>query len=236
MGWLGGKGRPGWVKAPPTIELEIRGVWQEDELPDEIKLAPGHATFTLGTESQEWVDSMEEIVDGGDAVYGRPKPASSPTHKSLTTPPPPQPLPPPAAPTYSLPYHPQSNRTTIWPDRPRVQMPDIYGSSAPPSMPPSHPRAPRDLMPDIEAAPPPLPAGPSSTPHAGMPDIGDASPSPARVRTLPRRILVPEIGVDVARADSNQAGCQKPAMPDIGGDDEDTSETKRGRRSMPDIG
>src|SRR5947209_14622097 len=101
--------RSGWVKAPPVVEAEIRAVWQEDELPDEITKAPGYHPFTLGIEAQEWVDSMTEVVDGGKGVYGRPAPVAPPQHRQLATPPPTGSGPPPVVgqPTVSpTPYRP----------------------------------------------------------------------------------------------------------------------------------
>jgi hypothetical protein len=75
-----------WVRAPKPIEADIRAVWQEDELPDEMKHAPGHRPFTLGLEAQAWVDSMEEIRDARDAIYARPKDVSPKQHRVLTSP------------------------------------------------------------------------------------------------------------------------------------------------------
>src|ERR1700688_1856405 len=91
--------RRGWAKAPPIVEAEIRAVWQEDELPDEITKAPGFRPFTLGLDSQEWVDSMAEVVDGGNGVYGRPKTVIPTQHRELATPPPPSLAPAPQPPS-----------------------------------------------------------------------------------------------------------------------------------------
>src|SRR5436309_1730541 len=85
--------RQGWVKAPSVIGSEIRAVWQEDEMPQEITGSPGYVPFTLGSDSQAWVDSMAEVVDGGDAVFGRPRPAVPPVRRQLATPTPPPPAP-----------------------------------------------------------------------------------------------------------------------------------------------
>src|SRR5947209_2073536 len=185
--------RPGWVKAPSLVEVEIRAVWQEDELPEEITRAPGHHPFTLGLEAQEWVDSMAEVVDGGNGVYGRPKPVMPVQHRQLATPPPPVVTRPPADPSPSLP---PTNYPPPPRPKPRIVMPDIEEAS------PQPPPAPHVHMPDIEAAaPPPNPkvrmpeidgtSSPSGS-HAVMPEIEDAPRS--RQRTLPRRILMPEVG------------------------------------------
>lgn len=190
-----GKAPAGWVVAPAEVELEIRGVWQEDEMPDEIKQTPGYSPFTLGTEAQAWVDSMVDITDGGDAVFGRPRPAAPPTpHRSLTAQPPPVAVPPSSpAPTAS----PASQTLRRPPPAPPY-----------PQLPPPSP--PRVLMPDIDDVPPP-PAS-SSTPRPVMPDIDSASP-PARQRTLPRRVLMPEIDGD---DEQSKPKPPRPLMPDIG--------------------
>lgn len=181
MGWLGGKGpsgRPGWVTAPREVELEIRTVWQEDELPPEITEAPGYRPFTLGAEAQAWVDSMAEVVDGGDAVYGRPAPLVPPSRRSLATHP--APAPPPApAPAPAASFKPV-------PARPPV------------------------LMPDIEGGPP-------------------RTPAPLPVRTLPKRIVMPDIGAAV----EPRPAPSHPAMPEIGGEEDDRKEPPP---VMPEIG
>jgi len=160
MRWLGGKEeRPGWVRAPSEVELEIRTVWQEDEMPEEIKAGPGYQPFTLGSDAQAWVDSMIEIADGGSAVYGRPKPVATAARRQLSTPPP------------SLPPA----------TRPRIPAP-----TDPQPSPASRIGAPRLLMPEIDEAP-------------------RSSP----VRTLPRRVLMPDIG------EEELPQPKPPVMPDI---------------------
>jgi hypothetical protein len=201
MGWLGRKERAGWVKAPPAVELEIRSVWQEDEMPDEIKNAPGYRPFTLGLDAQGWVDSMVEIVDGGDAVYGRPRPITPQQHQPLTSP---TPLPPLPAPT---PFQPSQPPPV--PSAPRVLVPDIDDAPLPPAQPPAPP-GPRVLMPDVDVGPPP----------------------PARPRTLPRRVLMPDVGEDMERPEPKPP---RPLMPDVG-DDEEGPKPKPPRPLMPDIG
>src|SRR5947209_12783703 len=138
--------RAGWVKAPSVVEAEIRAVWQEDELPDEITQAPGHHPFTLGLDAQEWVDSMAEVVDGGNGVYGRPKPVVPVQHRQLATPPPPAPSPPPVTRPPTVP--PVSYRASP-PPKPRILMPDIDDAPLPP------PPEPRVLMPEVAKASPP---------------------------------------------------------------------------------
>ncbi len=189
------KAPAGWVVAPPEVELEIRGVWQEDEMPDEIKQTPGYSPFTLGAEAQAWVDSMADITDGGDAVFGRPRPAAPPTlHHSLTAQLPPVAVPPSPAATSS----PASQTVRRPPPAP----------PSPHSPPPSPPRV---LMPDINDVPPP-PASSSTPPRPVMPDIDSASP-PARKRTLPHRVLMPEIDGDDEQPKPKPP---RPVMPDIG--------------------
>lgn len=204
--------RRGWAKAPPVVEAEIRTVWQEDEMPAEITKAPGYRPFTLGTEAQEWVDSMAEVVDGGKAVYGRPKSVTPTQHRQLAT----SPTPPPAAP-------PRSSQPTFQranppqplppgpPPKPRVVMPDIEEAPAPPKprvlMPEtgeqSPPAARRVLMPEAGESPP------ATSQRVLMPDIDDSAP--ARPRTLPRRILMPDIGDEPTPPTK-----KPPAMPEIG--------------------
>jgi hypothetical protein len=259
MAWGKKTGRPGWVQAPPLIELEIRGVWQEDELPDEITQSPAHHAFTLGSESQDWVDSMEEIVDGGDAVYGRSKTVSPRAHPLLATPPPPAPQASPAraGPTYVWPSAQGPDQRRAPPARPRVLMPDIDAGAAPVKPPPA-PRAPRDLMPDIDTGPAavnpspptraprdlmpdidagaaPNPARSSSGPRTAMPDIGGESAPVPRARTLPRRVLVPDIGGE-EKPSQTQASGPGPNMPDIGADEKQEEAENRPKGSMPDIG
>lgn len=198
--------RSGWAKAPPIVEAEIRAVWQEDELPDEITQAPGFRPFTLGLDSQEWVDSMAEVVDGGNGVYGRPKPVAAPVHRQLATPPPPAPAPrvdsrpnlP--APRYSPPPSP----------RPRILMPEIDDTPTPvkphPVMPEIDGATPaklRTVMPEVDAA------SSSPRPHVLMPEIDDAAPPP--VRTLPKRVVMPDIG-----GEEKPRGQPPPSMPEIG--------------------
>src|SRR5437660_591575 len=162
--------RLGWVKAPPVVEAEIRAVWQEDELPDEITKAPGFRPFTLGLDSQEWVDSMAEVVDGGNGVYGRPKPVVAPQHRELTTPPPPLAPAPraPSPPRYpSISYQPAPSP----PPKPRILMPDIEESSPAPK--------PHDTMPEIDRK------APHAKPRPVMPEIDEAPPAPAPRPVMP---------------------------------------------------
>jgi hypothetical protein len=217
--------RPGWVKAPSLVEVEIRAVWQEDELPEEITQAPGHHPFTLSLEAQEWVDSMAEVVDGGNGVYGRPKPVIPVQRRQLaTSPPPPVATRPPAVPPPSFP---PANYRSPPPSKPRVLMPDIDEASPKPAP------APHVQMPEIETvAPPPkrksyMPeideTSPQPSSHVLMPEIDETPPPPGpratmpeiddsptlHRRTLPRRVLMPEVGEE-------QPSRQPPSMPEIG--------------------
>jgi len=158
MRWLGGKEeRPGWVKAPSGVELEIRTVWQEDEMPEEVKAGPGYQPFTLGSDAQAWVDSMIEIADGGSAVYGRPKSVAATVRRQLTT------LPP------SL------------PPAPRPRMPAAPAGQASPG---SRIRAPRLLMPEIDEAPRPSPVR-TLPRRVLMPDIGEEEPPKPKPPLMP---------------------------------------------------
>jgi hypothetical protein len=215
--------RDGWIKAPPVVEVDIRGVWQEDEMPEEITGAPGYRPFTLSLEAQEWVDSMEEIVDGGDAVYGRPKPAQAVVHPSLSTP---SSAPAPAA-ARVVPSSPPTPAPA--PHVPRPLMPEIESAPPPRAVPP------RPTMPDIDAAPPSR----SPPKPRTMPDIGDEQPRPPSTH-----VLMPDIDATPARTPPHggiampDIGTDRPArtlprrvlMPDITGEEEPHRET------MPDIG
>ncbi len=177
MRWLGGKEeRPGWVKAPSGVELEIRTVWQEDEMPEEIRADPGYQPFTLGSDAQAWVDSMIEIADGGSAVYGRPKSVATPARRQLST---------------------------LPPSLPPATRPHLPAPTVPPPVPGSCIRAPRLLMPEI-----------------------DEAPRPSPVRTLPRRVLMPDIG------EEEHHPAKPPLMPDIA--EEEPAQPKP--PLMPDIG
>jgi hypothetical protein len=193
MHWSGEKDdRRGWVKAPPIVESEIRAVWQEDEMPQEVTSSPGYLPFTLGQDSQAWVDSMSEVVDGGNAVYGRPRPVAPPVRRQLAIPPPPSPAPP-------------SQRSS---------RPGQVAHQPPPS--------------PVKRKPPP------------MPEVGDeAAGAQTRQRTLPKRVLMPEIGEQPSsRTTPPNAGggsartSTPPRMPDI---DQGPAHPSHGA-SMPDIG
>lgn len=212
MRWLSGPGPrgpgPGWVQAPPGVELEIRAVWQEDEMPAEVTSAPGYQPFTLGPDSQDWVDGMAEVVDGGNAVYGRPKPVMPKTHRSLASTPPPTPnLPSPIV--FTMP----AARVQPQPTPRPIVMPDIPGQPSPPirTLPP------RIVMPDIGRD-----ESTHSPTHQGIPEIGNASTSPAR---QPRNL--PDIG-----GETPKRAPERSHMPEIG---EVTPPKQNGPR-MPEIG
>jgi hypothetical protein len=183
------------VQAPSGVEIEIRTVWQEDELPDEVTKAPGFVPFTLGPETQAWVDSMQEVVDGGTAVYGRPRQAAPTAHRPLT----PTPL----------------------PSAPPAQGP-TPGPSAPPpiarSAPASH-EPPPIQMPDIPDGPPRVRTLPQ---RVMMPEIGEAEPEPQEEHRV-----MPEVGDDEAVRSPPH-----PGMPEIGGEED----PPRRKSHMPDIG
>lgn len=89
----------GWVQAPGDVQAEIFLVWQEDELPDELKNAPGYVPFTLSSSAEDWVRAMAEIkeIDGSreKIIIGHPRPPAPVRHRSLI------PEPAPAAPHVS---------------------------------------------------------------------------------------------------------------------------------------
>jgi hypothetical protein len=187
-----GSGRAGWVQAPPAVEAEIRLVWQEDEMPEELTSSPGYVPFTLGPDAQAWVDGMAEVVDGGKKVYGRPKPAEPPRRRAFNPPGPEIATPP-------------VDRVA-----PRVESPP--DAAEPPSRPLETPRPHRRaVMPEI--------AGPDA-----------AAPEPPHPpqRTLPRRVLMPEIGGSAEGPERNAT-----PMPEIG----ESAGAAEGKKTvMPEIG
>ncbi|HEX6508146.1 MAG TPA: hypothetical protein VF221_10985 [Chloroflexota bacterium] len=247
MRWLGPKSeRPGWEKAPPIVETEIRTVWQEDELPDEITKAPGFRPFTLGLEAQEWVDSMSEVVDGGNGVYGRPKPVVPAQHRQLTTPAypdysPPVATPPTYPPVASPPVPPEKSRPSP-PPKPRILMPDIDEEQSPTPTPrtqmpdidePSPPPPPRVLMPEVDDT------SSAPQPRVLMPDVGDQPPSQPRVQMQnideasaheQPHVLMPE--VDSSAPPRPRTLPRRISMPEIG--EEESARQKP--PSMPEIG
>lgn len=170
-------------------------------MPEELTSSPGYVPFTLGPEAQEWVDAMAEVVDGGKAVYGRPKPVGPVQHRSLATSPP---TPPPTMPTSKPP--PTTGRGTA----PRTDAARL--ATTPPRQPletsqPIH----RVIMPDI-----------------GGPEANPPRSSPPPLRTVPRRVLMPEIAESAETPEE-----QKPLMPAIGENDETLGQE---RSLMPEIG
>ncbi len=207
-----------WVKAPPLVELEIRGVWLEDEMPDEIKNAPDRVPFTLSPESQEWVDSMLEVKDAGKYILGLPRPAAPVQHRPLGTQPAP-PAPPPAADTTWAPFHAPSvpPPTTTYP--PRLPVPDIEAAPKPSPVPE------RSRMPDIAD---------NRSPVAPKPSVDQEHPEQTRMPEIendtPRRSAMPDIEVVTEGKPERASNKPKHAeIPDIGDD-----HPRRG--AMPDIG
>lgn len=94
----------GWVPAPDDVKEEIHCVWQEDEMPDEVKNAPGYLPFTLSPGSEQWLAGMAEIRElqgsEGSVIIGRPRPSAPRAHRSLIPDPSP-PLSPQTSPTVS---------------------------------------------------------------------------------------------------------------------------------------
>jgi hypothetical protein len=62
-----------WVTAPSVIETEIRMLWQEQELEDTLKDLPGYLPFHVSPDTQEWIDSMQEVRETDGRVVGLPK-------------------------------------------------------------------------------------------------------------------------------------------------------------------
>jgi hypothetical protein len=264
MSLFGGKQtRDGWVEAPPTVAAEIRTVWQEDELPEELTSSSGYVPFTLGVEAQAWVDSMENVVDGGTAVYGRPRAIAPPVRRSLATPSAPATPPRSAAPVPRDSSTRDSRRAVaplrpIPPRRAPAPMPGIGGgepqksrSATPPGMPDIGSGEPQSAHPGSRAGMPEIGSAERNKPRSvtpmGMPDIGSGDPATsgstassampdiggARPRTLPRRVVMPDIGQAHSEAhdlpEIGEARRDAQPQPEIGG-------ARRRPPTMPDIG
>lgn len=236
MSWFNGRDRTheGWFKAPRDVELEIQAVWQEDDMPPELKSDPSYVPFTLSANAQTWVDSMQDgqIVDGGNGVYGRPRSLESIHHRSLSSSPPRDD---PAVHDESLPAaRPTGSRS-------RVVTTEIVRGAPPPVSPPGAAWRRVPIMPDVAELVVDKPA------PALMPDIVTSSPPS---RSLPARTLIPEIGAGRVAQDSNPPPPSGPSgaakrspkshvpsnqlMPEI----EDAVENKRKQKDnplMPDI-
>lgn len=131
---------PGWELAPSIAEQEIFLIWQEEDLPAELKDAPGHVSFTPSAETQAWIDSMIEVreLQAGKErhVVGRPAPRATPQPHRIVRP---QPAPyPPASPVASppsLPARSPSLPSQVEERKPELPaMPEILlGRSLPPA-------------------------------------------------------------------------------------------------------
>jgi hypothetical protein len=177
-------------------------------MPAEVTSAPGYRPFTLGPDSQEWVDSMAEVVDGGKAVYGRPKPVTPKSHRSLASTPPPAPNIPPQS-VFTVP----AARVEPRPAPRRIVMPDIPG--APPARVRTLP--PRIVMPDIGGDQPA-----HATPHGSVPEIGTEAAPPVR-----EHATMPDIG-----GETSGRAAKGTRMPEIGEEGQPLRPSPR----MPEIG
>ena len=203
----------GWVAAPGTVQAEVFLVWQEDELPDELKNAPGYVPFTLSPESEAWVRGMAEIkeIDGDKEkiVIGRPRPAAAVQHRSLIQPSTPpveyRPAPPSATAPYSTPAWDSGIAAKEWIRR-----------QAPREAPAVAVRTHTASEPDREDAP--------RQAARSLPSIGGTSRSESTPPEKPanRARALPDIG---------PAGETKPAAPA-----EDRPPQREAPRRVPDIG
>jgi hypothetical protein len=178
----------GWVAAPEIVAQEIRLLWQEEEMPEELKSSPGYATFTLSPEAQAWVDGMLEVTDHqdkrGSLVIGRPKPVIPAEHRIVAPKPP------------------------AWSDRP-VDIPAAEtwreSPAPPPAAKPVPPPEPKEILPR------PMP---QIDPGVAVP----LEPSPAASTQEVHRMPEVNSGAIAAPVDggSNQATPVQP-IPQIGG-------------------
>ncbi|MBV9281515.1 MAG: hypothetical protein JOZ41_15660 [Chloroflexi bacterium] len=185
----------GWVEAPGFVRNELELLWQEDEMPEELKNAPGYTPFTLSADAQAWVDSMAEIrelLEGGEArVIGRPRPVATREHRIVAAPPPPPP-PAPSPPQYRAPAErpapPPPPKPKPVPARPLPEIAPVAGVFDSPGPQPAH-REPA-AMPEIGGREP-VPPQQSSSRRQGrasegrMPDIGTSPARPKRRRYDP---------------------------------------------------
>lgn len=198
----------GWVQAPDSVKEEILLVWQEDEMPEEVKNAPGYVPFTLSPVSEDWLSGMAEIKELQDSdqtmIIGRPGPPVTRQRRSL--------IPTPAA-------SPESS---------------VDAPATPPSVPAPvthvstkewvRRQAPRNVPAIAEhdaPAPAPAPVQPRSEGARSLPDIG-GEPSSTPPRERPRESVrsAPQIG------DHDSA-------PDVSAPAKEHSETPR---QVPQIG
>jgi hypothetical protein len=202
----------GWVAAPGDVQAEIFLVWQEDELPAELKDSPGYVPFTLSPGAEDWVRGMAEIkeLDGPKEkiVIGRPRPAAAVQHRPLLA----EPAPPSAVPA---PMYPTPIAAPAW----------DTGIAAKEWIRRQAPRAAPDVAVRTRTAVSEV-SGPAKrdAPHS-MPAIGgSATRPPDATREKPAATVraLPDIGASGERA--------KPAA------DERLAEDREKPRRVPDIG
>lgn len=171
----------GWVPAPDSVKEEILLVWQEDEMPEELKNAPGYVPFTLSPDAEGWLSGMAEIKELQDAgqtvIIGRPRPAAPRERRSLIPAPAAAPAPSADAPTGPLP---------VPSPAPDLSAKEWVRRQAPRNVP---------VIADRDVAEPPPPAEPAREGARSLPDIGGEAPTTAREEP-PRGTVraVPQIG------------------------------------------
>lgn len=182
----------GWELAPSVVEQEVMVLWQEEDMPAELKAAPGYVPFTVSPETQAWIDSMlevREVIQGEEHhVAGRPRPRDAQPVHHITSAPPPPPQP---TPVYTPPRsHPAPAYDTQAHTPPREAVP----TPAPPPAPPPPPAMPeitlgRSLK--ITRRPSP-PLAHTTDEGPVMPDIGSGGTA-VRPRNDDDEALMPEI-------------------------------------------
>lgn len=218
--WFGSGNVPrGWVEAPGFVRDELELLWQEDEMPEELKQDPSYRPFTLSADAQEWVDSMSEVRElTGKApkVIGRPKPAEVKEHRIVAAPSStPKSAPVPSSPaSFPPPPSPQDR-----PDYTRAEVEALYRRV---EEPPPHPVPPRP-MPEIREPAPERSAGTDkqrvseevATEGRVLPDIGEPRPNAGGGVHIPAPSRMPDIGGERRESERSR---RSPAgkMPEIG--------------------
>lgn len=184
----------GWVQAPDAVKEEIFLVWQEDEMPEEVKNIPGYVPFTLSPGAEEWLAGMAEIkeLEGSQrsVIIGRPRPVTPKDRRSLI----PEPLPSPAAPGGSADASPAP--------APPVSTKEWVRRQAPRNVPTIAERG-------VAAPPPPQPVHRPERAHA-VPSIGEASAGAHQEAPVGETRPVPQIG-----GESPSAGTPPPPEPRV---------------------
>ena len=211
----------GWELAPSTVEQEVFTLWQDEDMPAELKDAPGHVPFAISAESEAWIDSMievRELIQGKERhVVGRPRPfAAQPLHRitgGLQPPAPSPPAPPPLAPLPTVTNtRTEPSRAEVWKTEPEPPpMPEIVlGRSLtmrrpPPADAPPPPKSEEPVMPEVGG-------GGQSRPARKKDEI----PTPPAAAPPPRR-------------------SEGPLMPEVGGGGQSRPVRKKDEMLMPEI-